>query len=342
LSSVGIIANPAAGKDIRRLVAQGRVVSDQEKSNTVIRIYAGLAALGVDQVIGMPEPSGLMFGAMNEFEGSIATEFVDMPRASRGSHSTRAARAMTDAGVGCIIVLGGDGTNRNVAASDTHVPLVPISTGTNNVFPQMVEGTLAGLAAGAIATGRVSRDETCKRSKRLEIFVDGKLEDIALVDAAISKEMFAGTRAIWDLDTVSEVYLTRAEPACIGISALGASLKRVKIDEPVGLHIILGDENSDRKVLAPVGPGSVETIGVADWSELAPGDRKRIELRPGMVALDGEREVSLLPNQTVEIALSMEGPWVADTPLTLEILAGKSSASIAESVQLNKMGQAND
>jgi len=36
------------------------------------------------------------------------------------------------------------------------VPLVPISTGTNNVFPTMIDGTIAGLAAGLFATGAVT------------------------------------------------------------------------------------------------------------------------------------------------------------------------------------------
>ena len=36
---------------------------------------------------------------------------------------------------GCIITMGGDGTNRMVAKG-CEVPLLPISTGTNNVFPK--------------------------------------------------------------------------------------------------------------------------------------------------------------------------------------------------------------
>ena len=201
---------------------------------------------------------------------------------------------MIDDGVECIITLGGDGTNRNVAAAGGDVPLVAISTGTNNVFPQMVEGTLAGVAAGAVATGKVSREEACRHSKRLEIFVDGELKEIALVDAAVSKEMFAGTRAVWDLSTISDVFLTRAEPACIGISALGAHLQQITIDEPRGLHLVIGDAGSETQVIAPTGPGTVDAVGVASWSVLEPGDRQQIDQRPGMIALDGEREVSLL------------------------------------------------
>ena len=42
MSSVGIIANPLAGKDIRRLVSQANVVSNQDKANTLRRVFAGL------------------------------------------------------------------------------------------------------------------------------------------------------------------------------------------------------------------------------------------------------------------------------------------------------------
>ena len=42
MARVGIIANPASSKDIRRLVAQGRVVPDWEKVNIVRRAMRGL------------------------------------------------------------------------------------------------------------------------------------------------------------------------------------------------------------------------------------------------------------------------------------------------------------
>jgi predicted polyphosphate/ATP-dependent NAD kinase len=49
--------------------------------------------------------------------------------------------------VGAIVTLGGDGTNLAVSAACSDVPLVAISTGTNNVFPTMIDGTIAGIAA---------------------------------------------------------------------------------------------------------------------------------------------------------------------------------------------------
>ena len=217
MSTVGIIANPAAGKDIRRLVAQGRVVSNQEKSNTLRRVFAGLVSVGVERVLVMPDMSGLSRAAVAENKDRIAVEYVDMRPADTQADSTRAAKAMTEAGAGCIVTLGGDGTNRVVARGCGDTPLAAISTGTNNVFPQMVEGTLAGIAAGAVASGAVPVEFATRRSKRLDVLIDGELADIALVDAAVTTQIFVGARAVWDPASLVEMFLTRAEPASIGL-----------------------------------------------------------------------------------------------------------------------------
>ena len=42
MTSVGIIANPRAGKDIRRLVAHGSILDTQEKVYIVRRAILGL------------------------------------------------------------------------------------------------------------------------------------------------------------------------------------------------------------------------------------------------------------------------------------------------------------
>ena len=56
---VGIIANPASGKDIRRLVAHGSVFDNNEKINIIQRVLLGLDALGVDRALAMPDIAGL-------------------------------------------------------------------------------------------------------------------------------------------------------------------------------------------------------------------------------------------------------------------------------------------
>ena len=323
MSTVGIIANPAAGKDIRRLVAHGRVVSNQEKANILRRVFAGIVSTGVDRILIMPDHSGLARPAAHDVEDKIALDYLEMPVADHQGASTDAARMMAEQGVDCIVTLGGDGTNRVVAKGCGEVPLIPISTGTNNVFPTSIEGTLAGIAAGSLATGAVGRGEICRRSKRIDIYVDGKLRDSALVDAAVTTQMFIGARAVWDTDSLSAMLLTRAEPASIGLSSIGSRLAPVSIDEECGLYVRLGGKPGPNAttVTAPIAPGTVSEVKIADWRKIAPGEKVQINVHRGTVALDGEREVELLPDQDVYASLNMDGPWVVDVPEAMRLLA---------------------
>jgi predicted polyphosphate/ATP-dependent NAD kinase len=222
---------------------------------------------------------------------------------------------MAQIGVGCIVTLGGDGTNRAVAKGCGHVPLVPISTGTNNVFPTMVEGTLAGLAAGVVAIGLVNADAVLCASKRLEVYLDGEFRDIALVDVAVSKGPFVASRAIWDMTSLHEVFLTRAEPMSLGISAIGSRLQPVSMTDDAGLYFRIGPGGST--VQAPVAPGLVSSVSIAEWRRLPLGQRVEIRHHPCTIALDGEREFSVLRGQGVEIVLSDQGPRVVQIETAL-------------------------
>ena len=323
MSTVGIVANPAAGKDIRRLVAHGRVVSNQEKANILRRVFAGVVSTGAERILVMPDHSGLARPAAHDVEGQIEIEYVDMAVADHQGASTNAARAMREQGADCIVTLGGDGTNRVVAKGAGEVPLVPISTGTNNVFPANTEGTLAGIAAGALATGVLTRDEACRRSKRIDIYVNGELRDDALVDAAVSTQMFVGARAVWDTKSLHSMFLTRAEPASIGLSSIGSRIMPIAIDDEHGLYIRFTGEPGPNamSVRAPIGPGMISDVDIQDWKIMMPGDKIDIDLKPGTVALDGEREVELLPDTKVYATLAMDGPWVVDVPKAMMLMA---------------------
>jgi len=325
LSTVGIIANPAAGKDIRRLVAHGRVVSNQEKANILRRVFAGVVSTGADRLLVMPDHSGLARPAANDVEGQIKIDYVEMPVADHQGASTNAARAMAEQGADSIVTLGGDGTNRVVAKGAGTVPLVPISTGTNNVFPANTEGTLAGIAAGAMATGALTIEEACRRSKRIDIYVNGERRDDALVDAAVSNQMFVGARAVWDTKTLQSMFLTRAEPASIGLSSIGSRIMPISIDQEYGLYIRLTGEPGENAttVRAPIAPGTIVDVEIMEWRKFYPGDKIAVDTQPGTFALDGEREVELLPGHDVYAALATDGPWVVDVPLALTLLATK-------------------
>ena len=337
MALVGIIANPAASKDIRRLVAQGRVVPDWEKVNIVRRALLGLQSVGVDRVLAMPDSSHLVRRAADDPHLSVEVELLRMSALYNEGDTVRAAAAMAEQGVGCVITLGGDGTNRAVARGTCEMPMVAISTGTNNVFPVMVEGTTAGMAAGLVASGAVPLERASVRSKTLAVIVDGEDRDIALVDVALSKERFVATRAIWDMNTIYEVFLTRAEPSSIGLSSIGARLEVVSLDDAGGLHyriaaIASNGEEGDGEgqdgfsgervdghlyVRAPIAPGSVPVVGIEAWQRLADGQRVTIERRHSTVALDGERSFSVNPDNLLEIEVRRDGPPVVSVDATL-------------------------
>ena len=69
MATVGIIANPASGKDIRRLVAHGSVFDNHEKVNIVRRVLLGLEAAGVTDVLFMPD----YFGIVSKAVGGISS-----------------------------------------------------------------------------------------------------------------------------------------------------------------------------------------------------------------------------------------------------------------------------
>src|SRR2546425_11249342 len=169
---VGIIANPASGRDIRRLVAHGTVFDNNEKTAIVRRVLLGLEAVGIARVAYMPEHDfGILPRALSLQQGQtpalrLEAFPLEMPVLGTSADSTRAAHLLAELGAGCIITLGGDGTNRAVARGCGTIPLVPISTGTNNVFPTFLEGTIAGMAAGLVASGMDGR--TIRREPRLE------------------------------------------------------------------------------------------------------------------------------------------------------------------------------
>jgi len=220
-------------------------------------------------------------------------------------------------GAGCIITLGGDGTNRAVARGCGTVPVIPISTGTNNVFPTFIEGTIAGMAAGLVASGRVG-DGAMRRAPRLVVLMNGMEKESALVDVVVSSVPFVGSRAIWDLSTVREVVLSRVAPATIGLSALGGALldHAAGSAEQAGMHIVLGD--GGLQVLVALAPGLIEWVAVTEYQRLAMNDVVRFPPGAGTVALDGEREIEIAVTSLVEVRLCADGPFVVDVPAALK------------------------
>lgn len=320
--TVGIIANPASGKDIRRLVAHGSVFDNEEKVNIVRRVLCGLEATGVERVLMMPESFGIGQRAIYGLQLSMAVEFLSMPLTFRQEDSRHAAVMMAAAGVGCIVTLGGDGTNRMIAKGCGSVPLMPISTGTNNVFPQMIEGTIAGLAAGLVARGIAA----ARTTPRVDVFrgaaradeADAAPDDIALVDAVVYAERFIASRAVWDTAKIRELVLTRAEPGNIGLSSIGGHLVGGQLPPNHGLFVQTGAGGPT--VLAPIAPGLIRPVPIHSYRALGPGDEVTVSHNePSVLALDGERELELPPGAVLRMRLNLDGPRVVAPQQAIEL-----------------------
>ena len=133
-----IIANPASGKDIRRIVAHGSVFDNQEKVRMVRHILVGLAAAGVRDVLYMPEGYGIVPRALSDLEAletPVNVAPVDIYLHNTPEDTINAAALMQQEGVAVIIVMGGDGTSRAACKGARKTPILPLSTGTHNVFP---------------------------------------------------------------------------------------------------------------------------------------------------------------------------------------------------------------
>ena len=307
--TAGIIANPASGRDIRRLVAHASVFNNFEKINIVRRVLNGLAAAGVDRVLYMPDSFHICEKAADGLHLPFPLQPVTKRIHAAAEDTTAAAAAMEQAGVGAVVSLGGDGTNRALAKGSHKLPLVAVSTGTNNVFPVMIEGTVAGLAAGAVAVGAVDLTAVARPCKWVEVAVDGVGRDVALIDAVVMADGFVGSRAIWEIENVKEVVLTRAVPDAIGMAAVAGMVFPTSPDEDGGVHLTFGPGGST--LAAAIAPGLIRDVPLARACRLGLGDMVAVT-GPALVALDGEREFRLGPDARATFYVTRSGPPVVD------------------------------
>ena len=316
-SSVGIIANPASGKDIRRIVAYCSVFDNQEKINILVRVFCGLAAFSVKKVYALGDPFGLVVQAYEKSKVQIPLELSDFPLDNSAQDSLTAGKWMKQKGVSCIITLGGDGTNRVVAKGCEDTPILPLSTGTNNVFPKMMESTLAGIAAAAVAAQIAGIDTAIQKTRCLEIFKNNDKIDVALIDVVVYDELFRGSGAIWDPAKIRSVILAQQHPAVIGAAAIVNSVECPADRRQSGVCIEIGGETNI--VMAPFAPGLILPIPIKSVHWLSVGDSVPLQAISATLALDGERDLFIRAQDHYEVRVSEQGPRVVQVERALEI-----------------------
>jgi hypothetical protein len=317
---IGIIANPASGKDVRRLVARASVFDNQEKQAIVGRVLAGIqgASGTACHIVYLDDSHGITRGALEAAGGRLDARPVAPAGTVSALDTIRAAQHFESLGCSVVVTLGGDGTNRAVALGWPDAPLIAISTGTNNVFPVLVEGTVAGAAAGLVASGQISLDTVASRTKAITVQIEGQGDDLALIDAVLSSERFVGSRALLAPEHLRAALLTRADPAAVGMTALGGLIQPLSDADAGGLLLTLAAEGDS--VHAPIAPGHYRSIGIRSCRHVPFGERT-VLAGPGMLAFDGERERVLAPGQRAHLTIDRAGPRVVSVHRTLNLAA---------------------
>ncbi len=340
--SVGIVANPMSGRDVRRLAARASTTTPEIKRDQVARAVVGAVAAGARRIVVVKEPLRISLSAVEHLRVGAEVEVLDVGARLDASDSERAAGFMRDAGCGALVVLGGDGTNRAVARAWPDAPLVPLSTGTNNVFPISAEATAAGAAAGLVASGRLALEDVSRPCKRVRVEIEGGESDLALIDAALLVDDTLGNYMPFDPARIREVVLSRAEPAAVGTSPIGGLLEPSGRDDEFGVvvhcvappgdphcahaahaepHGLGGDAEPEvHSLLVPISPGLFRAVSVREARRIALGEPVSVE-GPGVLAFDGDRSRELEAGRKARLSVVRDGPRVIDVERALTLAA---------------------
>jgi hypothetical protein len=332
VAHIGLIVNPSAGRDIRRLTGGASVVDNYAKRSTAVCVLDGLTL--VDETVSveiMPDKTGIAEHAIDEAPSELAVSEVEMSIEETAADTRRAAahfRETADA----VVVLGGDGTSRDAALELGDVPLVSVSTGTNNVVPTPVDGTVAGAAAAVIATATVDADAVTTRHGKIEVTADdinGEKQLTGLATIGITDRPFVGTRALVDPTELLGGVVSRAHPAAIGLTSVAGCVEPLAPDEPGGAALRFGDpEETARSVRAVLAPGMTTTIGLESHEPLDWDEPAVFELADCVIGADGEREVELA-EATVTMTPTVDGPRLVDVDAALQA-ASESGVLISD------------
>ncbi len=315
--ALGIVINPVSGRDARRLFARASPSTHESKRNQVERLIVGAAAAGVERIVLVHDAFRIADSAVEALGVEVEIQLEDIGVRCNASDTVAAVSLMRDANCGALAVLGGDGTSRIVARSWPDATILPLSTGTNNVFPAMLEATVAGAAAGLVAAGRVSRATAARRAKIVRIEIEGEEDDLALIDAVKMVDDSTGNLLPFDPAHMRELVLSRALPDAVGMSPVGGLLEPCTAEDNFGVLVqCAGPGEGRHRLLAPISPGLYRSVEIAMHRRLVMGERVELE-GPGLIACDGDRERALAPGQRAWLRVERDGPYVIDSSRTL-------------------------
>ena len=304
-----------SGRDVRRLAARATNVTHEAKRDIIARVAAGADSIGVSEIYIVDEPFRIASMALEWMPLKAKVIKLGIELHHDASDTERAVRAFVREGVEVIVSLGGDGTNRIIARSGPQLNLIALSTGTNNVFPSMVEPTTAGIVAALAAMERFPDDAAARIRNRAKVlrtdFSDG-IRDIALIDVVQLRDDYVGNLLPYDEAKLKKILLTRALPDTVGMSPVGGLISVVEEKDDCGLLVEVGEIGaSEISVRVPLSPGFFKEVAISDSRRIDLGETVTFE-GEGILALDGDREHKLGNKRSVSVTIRRDGLWVYD------------------------------
>jgi len=310
-----------SGRDCRRLLARADSVSHDSKRNQISRIVIGAVAAGCQRILVPWDPRRLVIGAVENMNIPVEIEQFRTELHHSAQDTVQNVEKMRELDCDVIVILGGDGTSRIVTKAWPDAVIVPLSTGTNNVFPLLIEPTIAGMAAGLVASAKISKEEAAQRAKVINVAIEGEIVDLALIDALFLQGDRIGNLGPFEPEYMKTMLLARAEPDAVGMSPLGGLLCPASAADDFGVRVDFCQHSEGGQLLrAPVSPGLFRTAHIRDVGKIPLDTTINIE-GPGILAFDGDREINLADGQQAQLTISRTGPWVIDPRRALTLAA---------------------
>ena len=327
---IAICVNPMSGRDVRRIAARATNMTHEAKRDIVARVAAGAHATGATDIYVAKEPFRIASLALQHLGLDARVHVLDPPITNTAADTEAAIAGYLAAGCTTIVSLGGDGTNRAIAralleagTAAAGVSLIPLSTGTNNVFPVLAEPTIAGMVAGLLAAGKLDAAELGRRAKLLHVggsdASGAPVADVGLIDAVLLRRDYIGNLLPFDAARIDRILLTRAEPNAVGMSPIGGLLEVVDAADDEGLLVEMG---AGVEFSAPLSPGSFQTVSVRSITRI-PFDVPVPFRGPGVLALDGDRDHKLAADGGLTVRIRRDGPNIVDLDAAMRWAVGR-------------------
>lgn len=307
-AKVGLCVNPMSGRDVRRLAARASNMTHEAKRDIVARVAAGADAMGATDIYIAREPFNIASKALEFMDLKARVHTIEYPITNTAKDTEAMIHRFVAEGCKTVVSLGGDGTNRAIVRANSDLDLIPISTGTNNVFPMLVEPTIAGMVAGLNARGVLDdTDLALKQAAKVLHIETPRAIDIGLIDAVLLADDKVGNLLPFDADRLDAMLLTRAEPNAVGMSPIGGFIDPVYAHDDYGLWVQMGRDG--QTVRAPLSPGHFRDVAVSHTRRIE-FDEMLTFSGPGVIALDGDRDHMLHEGETASVTVRRDGPRI--------------------------------